>query len=96
MFVYVLRCRGGRYYVGVTACPDERFSRHWRGAGSAWTRRFPPVAVVLVEACSSPAAAKTRERELLDEFTRVYGRDYVRGAGRTACDVSQEAASASV
>ena len=49
--VYVLRCEGGKYYVGSTLYRRRRYRQHFGGAGSgrkgsAWTRRYRPLAVV--------------------------------------------------
>ena len=39
--VYVLRLRGGRYYVGSSADIDARVAAHRAGTGAAFTRAYP-------------------------------------------------------
>lgn len=44
--VYVLRLRGGRYYVGSSADIDARVEAHRAGKGAAFTRAYPVEAEV--------------------------------------------------
>ena len=39
--VYVLRLRGGRYYVGSSADIDARVAAHRAGKGAAFTKAYP-------------------------------------------------------
>jgi putative endonuclease len=39
--VYVLRLRGGRYYVGSSADIDARVAAHRAGRGAAFTKAYP-------------------------------------------------------
>lgn len=41
--VYILKCRGGRLYTGVTNDLDKRLAAHKAGRGAKFTRAFAPV-----------------------------------------------------
>ena len=49
MFVYILECSDGSYYVGSTRTLDERIRQHQSGEGAAYTRRRRPVRLVYVQ-----------------------------------------------
>lgn len=40
-WVYVLRLREDKYYVGWTTVPLKRMAEHQTGNGCAWTNRYP-------------------------------------------------------
>ncbi len=44
--VYVLECEQGKYYVGRTTNPEGRIEEHVEGAGSQWTKLFPPIKTI--------------------------------------------------
>jgi predicted GIY-YIG superfamily endonuclease len=43
VFIYVLECAEGKYYVGKTTNPEFRLDVHFDGHGSQWTKKYPPV-----------------------------------------------------
>ena len=43
--IYILELEDGKYYVGKSIDPIQRFEQHASGEGSAWTRKYKPVAV---------------------------------------------------
>ena len=52
--LYVLECEPtaqglSRYYVGVTRNLSHRFSQHFSGKGSCYTKKYPPIRVVHVK-----------------------------------------------
>lgn len=74
--VYVLRLRGGRYYVGRTNNITQRYQQHIAGAGAAWTRRHRPVSVErVIENVVSPF----EEDKVTKEYMSLHGIDNVRG-----------------
>jgi len=62
--VYMLLCRGGRIYTGVTPDVAARFARHRAGQGGAFTRSFPPLRVLAAMACEDRSAALKTEHAL--------------------------------
>jgi putative endonuclease len=59
--VYVLRCRDGTLYTGVTTDPARRLAQHNAGTASKYTRSRRPVAMVYREPAASHGAALRRE-----------------------------------
>ncbi|NQV12292.1 GIY-YIG nuclease family protein [Candidatus Uhrbacteria bacterium] len=63
-FVYMLRCKGGSLYTGVTTDLDRRVAEHQSGKGAKYTRAHLPVVLVWSEVTDSESDAKKREAEL--------------------------------
>ncbi|ADI15147.1 GIY-YIG nuclease family protein [Truepera radiovictrix] len=62
--VYVLRCRSGALYTGVTTDPLRRLTEHNAGRGAAFTKRHGPAELVYLEAAESRGAALRREHAI--------------------------------
>lgn len=60
-WVYMLRCRDGSLYTGVTTDVERRFAQHRAGTGAKYTRSHPPEAVVYRETLPDKPAALRRE-----------------------------------
>ena len=63
-FVYMLECKGGRIYTGVTPDLTGRYARHRAGKGGAFTRSFPPRRILAAMRCASRGAALSAEHAL--------------------------------
>jgi len=59
--VYVLRCRDGSLYTGITNNLPRRLRAHRAGRGAAYTRSRLPLRLVYVERRRSRGAALRRE-----------------------------------
>ena len=59
--VYLLRCRGGSLYTGITNDLPHRLESHRRGTASAYTRSRRPVALAYQEGAYDRASALKRE-----------------------------------
>jgi len=59
--LYILRCRDGSFYTGVTTDIDRRFREHEEGRASRFTRTRRPVVLVYQEKCGSRSQALLRE-----------------------------------
>ena len=44
--LYLLRCRDGSLYAGITTDVERRFREHTQGRGARYTRSHPPEAVL--------------------------------------------------
>ncbi len=60
-FVYMLRCRDGSLYTGITTDLRRRLAAHRAGTGSRYTRSRLPVRLVYRERRATRAAALKRE-----------------------------------
>ncbi len=45
-YVYLLECRGGSLYTGITTDVERRFAEHAAGKGARYTRSHPPSRIV--------------------------------------------------
>ena len=59
--VYLLRCRDGSLYTGITNDLARRLHAHQRGSASAYTRSRRPVALAYREELPDRGAALRRE-----------------------------------
>lgn len=60
-FVYLLECRGGRVYTGISTDPEARLRQHRAGKGARFTRMHPPERLLAVRACASAQEARRDE-----------------------------------
>jgi predicted GIY-YIG superfamily endonuclease len=60
-FVYILRCRDGSLYTGISTDVDQRVATHNAGRGARYTRPRLPVSVVHLERKRSRSTALRRE-----------------------------------
>jgi putative endonuclease len=64
-YVYLLRCRDGTFYTGVTTDPARRLREHNHGGrGARYTRVRRPVVLAYVETSASRQEACRREYRL--------------------------------
>ena len=63
-YLYILECRDGSYYTGVTINIVERLERHNSGKGAKYTRSRRPCRLVYFEDHSSEKDARRRELEI--------------------------------
>lgn len=64
-FVYILRCRDGTFYTGITIDLDRRLAEHNGGKlGARYTKARRPVTLVYAESADSRSSAARREYQL--------------------------------
>lgn len=63
-FVYILRCRNGSLYTGITTDIQARVSTHNSGKGAKYTRAFRPVQLVYSQRMKTSTRARQREAEI--------------------------------
>lgn len=63
-FVYILECRDGSFYTGVTNNLERRQQQHNDGTASRYTRSRRPVTLRYQELCGSRSQALIRECSL--------------------------------
>jgi len=62
--LYILRCRNGDLYTGVTTDMARRLREHQSGEGGRFTRAMRPVELVYHENCPTEGSAKRREAQI--------------------------------
>jgi predicted GIY-YIG superfamily endonuclease len=73
--IYILKLKGGKYYVGKSENPLKRYQEHLNGSGSAWTKKYKPVSVEKIIEKASPFD----EDKYVKEYMNKYGIENVRG-----------------
>jgi putative endonuclease len=63
-YVYLLECRNGSYYAGISNDVEARFQAHLAGKGARYTRANPPLKVLAMRAYPDRSAASKAECEL--------------------------------
>lgn len=64
-FVYIIRCRSGRLYTGITTDTERRFKEHSGGSkGAKFTHADPPEAVEAMWSCENRSLASRLEYRL--------------------------------
>ena len=78
-YLYILKLEKSKWYVGKTTDIMKRYQQHVSGKGSAWTSKYPPVA--LVE--SKPITSHHDENNSTKDYMKKYGVENVRGGSYT-------------
>lgn len=60
-FLYLLECRSGAYYAGITNDLDARYAAHLAGRGAKFTRGNPPVRLIGARPFADRAEASRAE-----------------------------------
>jgi predicted GIY-YIG superfamily endonuclease len=62
--LYILKCRDGSFYTGITNNLARRFKMHQDGKASRYTRTRGPVEMLYSETCGDRSSALVRECEV--------------------------------
>ncbi|WP_366140333.1 GIY-YIG nuclease family protein [uncultured Umboniibacter sp.] len=85
MYVYVLQLESEKYYVGVAKDIGLRLWTHFKmngKTGSAWTKKYPPIAVLHCSECSNhPSVFKNIEKQCTLRLAKLKGFRNIRGSG---------------
>ena len=85
VYIYVLKLRCNKYYVGKTDNPNFRLNNHFDSTGSEWTKKYKPISVhELRTDCNS-----SDETTITKEYMKNYGIDNVRGGPWCQIDISK-------
>ena len=63
-FVYILRCKDGSLYTGITTDLGRRLEEHRSGTGAKYTQSHPIAEKAYSETASSRSEALKREAEI--------------------------------
>jgi len=63
-FVYIIRCRDGKLYTGISNDVDKRVDKHNKGKGCRFTKYRHPVELVHKEECGTKSSARKRELKI--------------------------------
>ncbi|HCL0440807.1 GIY-YIG nuclease family protein [Bacillus cereus] len=88
-FLYVLELENGNYYVGQTIEDTEkRIEKHFKGKGSAWTRKHHAQAIkeIIDLGALTYTQAEKIENQYAIKYMKNYGWEKVRGGFFTLTD----------
>ena len=83
--IYILRLKGGKYYVGKSEDVKNRYQQHMNGSGSSWTRKYKPISIEKTIENASPF----EEDKITKEYMSKYGIDNVRGGSYVEIELSE-------
>lgn len=63
-FLYLLECRNGAYYAGITNNLEFRFAAHLSGKGARYTRANPPIRILASKGYPDRSSASSAEAQL--------------------------------
>ena len=76
-FVYLLECKDGSIYTGITVDVDARYAAHASGKGARYTRSNPPrrlLAAIKYPNRSAASKAEYQIKQLSATDKRAFGR----------------------
>jgi putative endonuclease len=63
-YVYLIECKDGTIYTGITTDVERRFKEHSSGRGGAYTQTKKVKKLLYTEECKNRSAALKRESEI--------------------------------
>jgi putative endonuclease len=63
-YLYLLECKGGAYYAGITNNLEARFDAHQQGRGARYTRANPPLRILASRVFPDRSTATIAEAQL--------------------------------
>lgn len=81
-WVYVLECRGGRLYTGISPDVEARLEKHREGKGATFTRLNPPLRVLGAKEFPNRSAA-AKEEARLKRMSRFFRLEWAQANGLT-------------
>jgi len=88
--LYILECRDGSFYTGITNNLERRLKMHQDGKASRYTRTRRPVEMLYSETCGDRSSALIRECEVKEwprkkKETLISGKKKKEGAKKRRC-----------
>ena len=65
-YVYIIECKDGTYYTGLTWKPDLRYDQHLSGFGGKYTAEHGVQRLTYIEEHSDLEVARQREKQIKD------------------------------
>ena len=85
VFIYILKLKSNKYYVGKTEDPDLRLLAHQNNSGSMWTKKYKPIKVIeLFE------GDKYDEDKYVHKYMDKYGIENVRGGSYSSIKLRKD------
>lgn len=81
-YVYMLRCRDGSLYTGMTNDVARRMAMHCSGRGAKYTRAHPPEALAALWRCGDKVTASRLEYAIKAKLTHGQKKALAAAPGR--------------
>jgi len=62
--LYLLECKNGAFYAGITNNLEQRYAAHISGKGARYTRANPPLRILASKQYADRSAASVAEAQL--------------------------------
>ncbi len=62
--LYLLECKGGSFYAGITNDLDARYKAHAEGRGAKYTRANPPIRILAQKSFIDRSEASKAEAQV--------------------------------
>ena len=85
IYIYVLKLKNNKYYIGKTTNPDFRLNNHFNSEGSIWTKKYEPISICELR----PNCTDKDESIVTQEYMKKHGIDNVRGGPWCSLDISE-------
>lgn len=89
VFIYILKCKKNKYYVGKTNNPNYRLDSHFMEGGSVWTKKYKPEQLYEL----IPNQTDHDEQRITQKYMEKYGIENVRGGPWCKIDISDSISS---
>lgn len=86
VFIYVLKLKNNKYYVGKTSNPKIRLDNHFHLSGSKWTQKYTPLNIQEI----IPNCEDFDEDKYTLKYMNEYGIDNVRGGSFCEINLTNE------
>jgi len=63
-FLYLIECRNGSYYAGISNDVERRYAQHLAGRGAKYTRAHPPLRLLGTRAFPDRSSASKAEHAI--------------------------------
>ncbi|HSH72280.1 MAG TPA: GIY-YIG nuclease family protein [Methylophilaceae bacterium] len=63
-YLYLLECKSGAYYAGITNNLEARFEAHQQGRGARYTKANPPIRIIASRPYPDRSTASVAEAQL--------------------------------
>lgn len=91
IFLYILELCHGRWYVGTSKSPDERFKAHKQGRGTPWTQLYKPIREhSRIQLNCSEEDARFEEDKTVKKLMKDHGIANVRGGSYCQKELSED------
>lgn len=74
-YIYILKLKNNKYYIGKTQNVENRYEQHLNGNGSAWTKKYKPISIIK----KIKSTSLFDEDKYVKEYMAKYGIENVRG-----------------